>query len=63
MTTQTVTVSVMFSMYCGVAKAGLAQFLKQKLHSQNNMDKPPNCLAIVYNRTEFLICFIKLQMS
>jgi len=27
------------------------------------MDKPPNCLAIVHNRFEFLIQFIKLQMS
>ena len=42
---------------------GLAHFLKQKLHSQNNMDTPPNHLAIVYNRIEFLIHFIKLQMS
>jgi len=41
---------------------GLAHFLKQKLHSQNNMGKPPNYLAIVHNRTEFLIQFIKLQM-
>jgi len=26
------------------------------------MDKPPNYLAIVHNRIEFLIQFIKLQM-
>jgi len=41
---------------------GLAHFLKQRLRSQNNMDKPPNYSAIVYNRIEFLIQFIKLQM-
>lgn len=41
---------------------GLAHFLKQKLHSQNNMDKPPNLLANVHNRMAFLIHFIKWQM-
>ena len=42
---------------------GLAHFSEQKLYSQNNMDKPPNHLAIVHNRIVFLIDFITLQMS
>ena len=29
---------------------GLAHFLKPKSHSQNNMDKPLNHLAVVPNR-------------
>lgn len=41
---------------------GFAHFLKQKLHSPNNTDNPPNHLAIVYNKMEFVIPFMKLQM-